>query len=55
MKKFLTVIGIIIAILIMLLTIGGLILAKRIKQYQINSGTNVEWNSEDGQCYKNLG
>ncbi|MBR2628359.1 MAG: alpha/beta hydrolase [Alistipes sp.] len=54
MKKFLTVIGIIIAILIMLLTIGGLILAKRIKQYQINSGTNVEWNSEDGQCYKNL-
>lgn len=54
MKKILTIIGAIVAAAILLLTIAGIILAKRIKQYQANSGTLVEWSIQDGESRTNL-
>ena len=54
MKKFFIAIGSIIAILAVIILIGGSYFAKQINQMLINGGFVVEWNTTDGEILKDL-
>ena len=54
MKKFFIAIGSIIAILAVLILIGGSYFAKQFNQMLKNGGCVVEWNTTDGEILKDL-
>lgn len=54
MKKFLTIIGSIVAILAIVILIGGTYLTQQIKQVMTNGGFIVEWDTTDGEKLKDL-
>lgn len=54
MKTAFKILGIVVAIILTIILIGGGYLFYRIKMNQENGGTNVEWSESDGTVHRNL-